>query len=112
MTADSSTESGIRVVRDDAAERYEILVDGRPAGFTLFEVDRHGRHVYPHTVIDPDYQGRGLAKRLVADAMADAAARGETVVPFCPVVARYLRENEVPGLVVDWPRPPGQADPQ
>ncbi len=30
--------------------------------------------------------------------MADVAARGETVVPHCPVVARYLRKNDVPGL--------------
>ena len=41
--------------------------------------------------------------------MADSARRGETVVPHCPVVAKYLRENEVPGLTIEWP---GQPHPE
>jgi predicted GNAT family acetyltransferase len=111
VTVDESAEPGIQVVRDEPHGRYTILVDGERAGFTLFEVDARGRYLYPHTVIDPRFQGRGLATRLVAEAMADAAARHETVVPYCSVVARYLREHDVPGLDIQWPRLPGQTGP-
>jgi predicted GNAT family acetyltransferase len=57
----------------------------------------------PHTVVIPSYRGQGLAGVLVASALADIAARGETVVPLCPVVQKYLRENDVEGLGVQWP---------
>lgn len=93
----------VTVTRDDAGGRYEIRVDGVPAGFTEFRPDAQGRLVFPHTAIDPAFGGRGLGGELVGAAMADAAARGETVRPVCPFVARYLRGHEVPGLNVDWP---------
>jgi Predicted acetyltransferase len=91
------------VTRDDAESRYEIRLGDVLAGFTEFRVDSRGRYVYPHTEIDPAFRGRGLAGILVAEAMTDAAARGETVVPLCPVVAKYVADNEVPGLTVEWP---------
>ncbi|HWT33420.1 MAG TPA: GNAT family N-acetyltransferase [Microbacterium sp.] len=96
------TEEEIEVVR--AAHRYEIRVGGRLAGFTMFHADEQGRLVFPHTVIDPAFGGRGLGRALVARAMADVASRGETVVPLCPFVAKYLHLTEVPGLTVDWPQ--------
>jgi predicted GNAT family acetyltransferase len=72
-------------------------------GFTTFRTDSRGRVVFPDTQIDPAFKGRGLGTTLVADAMTDAAKRGDTVVPECTFVARYLSQNEVAGLAVDWP---------
>ncbi|WP_461472215.1 GNAT family N-acetyltransferase [Microbacterium sp. HJ5] len=105
MPMPASTDE-ITVVRNDEDRRYEVHVGDVLAGFTQFRVDRRGRYLYPHTEVDPAFRGRGLAQRVVADAMTDAAARGETVVPHCPVVAKYLRDNEVPGLAVEWPPAP------
>lgn len=93
----------LTVTRNDAAGRYEIHVGDVLGGFTEFEADARGRLVFPHTEVDPAFKGKGLATTLVKDALTDVAARGETVVPLCPFVRRYLRENEVPGLEVDWP---------
>jgi len=98
-----ASEDEITVRRNDDESRYEVHVGEVLAGFTEFSVDSRGRYVYPHTVVDPAFRGRGLAQTVVAEAMADAARRGETVVPLCPVVAKYLRENEVPGLDIQLP---------
>ena len=92
----------VHVTRNDARERYEISVDGVVAGFTEFAPDDEGRLVFPHTEIDPAFGGRGLGSVLVGGAMADVAARGETVVPVCPFVVRYLEKQDVPGLDVHW----------
>ena len=102
MADDTRNDGEIEVVRNDGAERYEVIVDGTVAGFAEFAPDEHGRLVFPHTEIDPAYGGRGLATRLVGAAMADVAARGETVVPVCPFVVKYLQEHDVPGLDVHW----------
>lgn len=91
------------VTRNDEAGRYEIRVGEVLAGYTEFSADARGRLRFPHTVVDPAFRGRGLAQTLVAEAMADEARRGEEIVPLCPVVARYLRDNDVPGLRVAWP---------
>lgn len=96
------SETEPTVVRNDEQRRYEIHVDDTVAGFTRFRPDDQGRLVFPHTVIDPAFSGRGLGGTLVAGAMADAAARGETVVPTCPFVVKYLREHPVDGLAVHW----------
>lgn len=104
---DSTDEN--QVTRNDEAGRYEIHVAGVLAGFTEFRTDTRGRLVFPHTEIDPAFKGKGLGSILVSRAMTDAAARGETVVPRCPFVTRYLRENDVPGLSVDWPVVPGSG---
>jgi len=90
------------VVRNDEKSRYELHLDDVVAGFTEFEPDDHGRLVFPHTVIDPAFGGRGLGTVLVRDALADVAARGETVVPVCPFVVKYVHGHEVPGLDVYW----------
>jgi len=91
------------VTRDDEESRYEIRVGDVLAGFSEFYEDSRRRTVFPHTEVDPAFRGRGLGGTLIGEAMTDAAARGDTVVPRCPAVAGYLEKNDVPGLTVDWP---------
>lgn len=95
----------VTVTRDDEAGRYEIHVGDVLAGYTAFQSDEAGRLVFPHTSIDHAFAGHGLGSVLVGGAMADVAARGETVVPLCPFVVKHLRAHEVPGLAIDWPEP-------
>ncbi|SFR90075.1 hypothetical protein SAMN04487846_0418 [Microbacterium sp. cf046] len=103
----SATEDAdLRVVRNDDAGRYEILVGDAVGGFTEFRVDSHGRLVFPHTEVDPAFKGQGLAGILVGRALADVAKRGERIVPRCPFVVRYLHGHEVADLLIDWPDAP------
>lgn len=96
-------EDEMTISRNDDDGRYEIHVGDVLAGYTRFRIDPRGRLIFPHTEVDPAFRGRGIAQNLVAGAMADVAGRGETVIPHCPVVAGYLRRNEVPGLDIVWP---------
>ncbi|HYJ51415.1 MAG TPA: N-acetyltransferase [Microbacterium sp.] len=106
MTTQPVTEAAPRVDRNDDEGRYEIWVGDVLGGFTEFAPDSHGRLVFPHTEIDPAFNGQGLGGVLVGSALADVASRGETIVPRCPFVVRYLRRHEVPGLKIDWPDAP------
>ncbi len=101
-TNENSADEPITVRRNEETSRYEILVGDIVAGFTEFK-ERKGAFLFPHTEVDPTFGGRGLGGILVAGAMADSAARGDTVVPLCPFVVKYLRANEVPGLTISWP---------
>ncbi len=99
----AETEQTPEVTRNDELSRYEIRVGETLAGFTEVTYDDAGRAVFPHTEVDPAFAGQGLGAVLVGAAMTDAAARGETVVPQCSFVARYLDKHEVPGLDIHWP---------
>jgi uncharacterized protein len=91
------------VTRNDARKRYEIHVGDEVGGFLMFRPADAGRVILPHTEVDPSFKGQGLGSKLVSGALGDLARRGDIVVPRCPFVVHYLQENEVPGLVVEWP---------
>ena len=96
-------EERVEVTRNAGESRYEIHVDGSRAGVTDFHADDQGRLVFDHTVVEKEFGGRGLGGVLVGRAMTDVAARGETVVPECSFVAKYLSGRDVPGLTIAWP---------
>lgn len=100
----------VTVTRNDEARRYEIHVGDELGGFLEFRLAGDDRLNLPHTEVDPAFKGRGLGKTLASEALGDLARRGGSVIPSCPFVAHYLRENDVPGLVVEWPDEADAAD--
>jgi predicted GNAT family acetyltransferase len=80
------------VVANEAAGRYEIRVDGTLAGFTQFHVNGDVA-TFPHTEIEPEFEGKGLASQLIRAALDDVRARGLTVVPKCPFVRSYIEKH-------------------
>jgi predicted GNAT family acetyltransferase len=81
------------VERVDAKHRYEILVNGEPAGLAAYR-DRGEQRVFFHTEVDDAFAGQGLAKRLVQQALADVRASGKRIVPVCPYVAKFLTKHD------------------
>ena len=105
MADDTRNDGEIEVVRNDAAERYEILVGGTVAGFSVFAPDEHGRLVFPHTEIDPAFGGRGLASVLIAQALATTREQGKRIVAICPMVKAYVEKHHDFDDILD-PRTP------
>ena len=93
------------VTRNTETSRYEIHVGEVLAGFAEYK-ERDGEILFVHTEVDPAFQGKGLAAVLADQALADTAASGATIVPYCPYIARYLKRNEVAGANIRWPQLP------
>ena len=74
------------------SDRFTISVDGQQVGLADF-YDREGVRVFPHTEVDPSYQGRGLATILVREALTATRAAGLRVVPQCWMVAEFIEKN-------------------
>lgn len=82
----------IAVLDSPESSRYEIRVEEAVAGFA--EYRRKGDVLAVlHTEVDPAYQGRGLAGRLVRDMLADIRERGLQLHPYCPLVHRVIRKD-------------------
>jgi predicted GNAT family acetyltransferase len=79
--------------RDNVEDsRIEILVDGEVAGFEAYELG-DGRIYLNHTEIAKSFAGRGLARDLVVHVLDDARSRALSVLPYCPYVAKFIREH-------------------
>ena len=79
--------------KNEEQGRYEILVDGAVAGIVTYEPQ--GESVaLTHTEVDDAHKGQGLAGELVAFALDDLRASGQTVIPSCPFVATYIRRHD------------------
>ncbi|MFN8077650.1 MAG: GNAT family N-acetyltransferase [Kineosporiaceae bacterium] len=89
-------------VRDaPEASRYELYRDGALAGRADYEL-APGVIVFTHTVVDPAFEGQGLASALVRAALDDVRRRGRgAVVPQCSFVRGYLDRHPAEADVVE-----------
>jgi predicted GNAT family acetyltransferase len=91
------TEPDLIVVREDGPTRGRYLIRLAP-GFEAemtFSKAADGTLTIDHTGVPPEYEGRGIAARLVNKAITDAREQGFRIVPVCSyVVAQFRRHPE------------------
>src|SRR3954451_7695257 len=91
-TPEAGTAPTVEVGDAPERERYEISVDGSPAGFAAYRA-APGVMRFTHTEIEKRFQGRGLGEHLVAEALDDVQRRGLLVLPFCPFVRSFIEHH-------------------
>ncbi len=80
-------------VRDNEVEgRFELFVDGVPAGLLAYEV-QGGAYALTHTEIEPGFEGRGMGSQLISHALDQLRENGHGVLPYCPFVLSYLQRH-------------------
>lgn len=79
------------VRNNEGHHRYELVVD-RHLAFSEYRID--GDVItFTHTIVPPALEGRGIASRLIAAALADVRAKGLKVVPECSFVRGYIERH-------------------
>jgi uncharacterized protein len=89
MTSDVAEYS---VVDNPREERFEIRAGEQLAGFTQYR-RRPGLIAFVHTEVDPQFEGQGVASRLIKTALDTARAESLAVLPFCPFVRAYIDKH-------------------
>ncbi len=72
--------------------RFEVWVDGKLAGFADY-IRCDDVIVFPHTEVDPAFEGQGVGGALARAALDDAAARGKAVRALCPFMAGWIARH-------------------
>jgi predicted GNAT family acetyltransferase len=92
------------VIRNDAANRYELDVEGALA-MLVYRLNGE-RLVLVHTEVPEALEGQGAGSRLVRAALDDARESNLIVVPLCPFARAWLeRHPDVAATVrIDWPQ--------
>ena len=83
---------GLTVHDNEEERRYEALTGTKIVGVIPYQPEP-GRLTLIHTEVDPAFEGKGVASRLVAGALEDIRRRGLSLVPVCPFVRAYLRRH-------------------
>ncbi|MBT2230829.1 GNAT family N-acetyltransferase [Nonomuraea sp. NEAU-A123] len=82
----------VEIVDNTEQSRFEIFVDGTVAGFADYRL-LPTKIVFTHTEVLPEYEGQGLAGKLVGHALDASRDTGLRVVPLCPYVAKYIERH-------------------
>jgi uncharacterized protein len=86
----------------ESRSHYQAVLGGRPIAISEYEAEP-GRIVFTHTVVKPEYEGKGVGSRLAKFAVQDAQARGLRITPVCPFIRAYLRRHPEYDSIVDYP---------
>jgi predicted GNAT family acetyltransferase len=92
---DASTDRAtptIAVRNNEVEDRFELFVDGMPAGVLTYQVQGDD-FALTHTEIDPDFEGRGMGSELISHALDQVRASGNGVLPYCPFVLAYIQRH-------------------
>ena len=84
-------EPAIAVGHNLAQHRFEVVVDGKLSRCD-YQLDATAMRLV-HTEVPPALEGRGIASRLVAAALAYAREQGLAVIPVCSYVRTYMRRH-------------------
>ena len=63
---------------------------GERLGYLSFEWAGEGVFAIMHTVVEPAFQGRGIARKLLNAAVAFARENGYKIRPICPYAEKVL----------------------
>lgn len=95
----ATDKTGATATVSEEPGRFTIDVDGQRVGMAEFS-DRNGQRSFFHTETSPEFQGRGLATILVAEAVAVTRDAGLRISAPCSMVADYLAKHpEYDGIV-------------
>ncbi|TDE14392.1 N-acetyltransferase [Jiangella asiatica] len=88
---------------------YEAVIDGQVVGMIVYHTPRGGERVtLSHTIVEPEYRGRGIATRLAKHALDDLRTQDLKLTNYCPFVAGYIANHPEYKDLVDG-RFPGRA---
>ena len=88
-------DTELTVLREDGTTRGRYLIRLAP-GFEAemtFRKAADGTITIDHTGVPPEYEGRGIAARLVNRAIADAREQGFKITPVCSYVVLQFRRH-------------------
>jgi uncharacterized protein len=95
-------DSELRLVDNRQENRYQAFLGDVDVAFSEYETEP-GRVVFTHTVVNPEFEGRGIGSRLAKHVIEDVRSRGLRITPVCPFIRAYLRRHHEYDSIVDYP---------
>ena len=73
-------------------QRFEIKL-GEEYAFSEYRL-HHDRYYFIHTEVPPQFEGQGIASKLIKFALDEVVKQGKQIVPWCRFVAAYIQRHQ------------------
>ncbi|AWK05393.1 GNAT family N-acetyltransferase [Flavobacterium crocinum] len=74
----------IQQINDTRRGYFEAVEDGKEAGKMTYTWAGDSKFIIDHTEVSPDFNGKGVGKKLVLAAVDYARANNVKIIPLCP----------------------------
>jgi predicted GNAT family acetyltransferase len=82
----------LKTINNEEKNRFELTVDGH-LGRIEYIINKTGMIFLTHTEVARELEGKGIASKMVKDALQYIQERELKLVPLCPYVAAYLKKH-------------------
>lgn len=84
----------VKVFKDSERGYFAIAYEDADdvAGFTQY-LPMNDERVFFHTVVNEEYEGRGLASVLIKQALTETDREGIAILAVCPFVSGWLKKH-------------------
>lgn len=82
----------LTTVNNEEKNRFELWVDGH-LGRIEYIINKTGLIFLTHTEVASELKGKGVASKMVKDALQYIEEHDLKLVPLCPYVAGYLKRH-------------------
>jgi predicted GNAT family acetyltransferase len=83
-------EEVIGLELNDRKGHFYISVNGKQAGLMTFVFAGKDKIIIDHTEVDPEYNGKGYGKKMVAKAVEYAREKNLKIIPLCPFAKKVF----------------------
>ncbi|GAA6768802.1 GNAT family N-acetyltransferase [Flavobacterium johnsoniae] len=74
----------IQQINDTRRGYFEAIEDGKEAGKMTYTWAGDSKFIIDHTEVSPEFNGKGVGKKLVMAAVDYARANNLKIIPLCP----------------------------
>jgi predicted GNAT family acetyltransferase len=74
----------VQQINDGRKGYFEAVEDGKQAGKMTYTWAGDSKFIIDHTEVSPDFNGKGVGKKLVMAAVEYARTNNLKIIPLCP----------------------------
>jgi len=84
----------IQQINDTRKGYFEAIEDGKEAGKMTYTWAGDSKFIIDHTEVSPDFNGKGVGKKLVMAAVEYARANNLKIIALCPFAKSVFNKVE------------------
>jgi len=84
----------IQQIKDIKRGYFEAVEDGKEAGKMTYTWAGDSKFIIDHTEVSPDFNGKGVGKKLVMASVDYARANNLKIIPLCPFAKSVFDKAE------------------